>query len=194
MQASSQRIAGSYVEFAPIIAGSILACAISAVLFQFGGALGLSASRIDYEAEYLSWRVIAIGLWLFWVQLIASMSGGYIAGRLREPVAGANPHEVEMRDGMHGLLVWATSTVLMVIAVAIGTFLTTIAASYGVEAENRAMASDALARRSGIILGFALSASSIVSAIAAWWTGTLGGDHRDGALDLSKMFSFRKKQ
>jgi MFS family permease len=42
--------------------------------------------------------------------------GGYLAGRLRAAWVVTDPHEVEFRDGIHGLLVWG-------LAIIIGAFL-----------------------------------------------------------------------
>jgi hypothetical protein len=187
--ATAPRTTG-YVEFGPIVAGSILACAISVVLIQFGTALGLAAAKATYyQGNNFLWRVIAISLWLLWVQITASMIGGYIAGRMREPVAGATAHESEMRDGVHGLLVWATSTLMTVIASAVSAYFN---ATANIEPQVSMQVSEELAKKSGIILGFILSASSLIAALAAWWAATVGGDHRDRSVDFSKAISFKK--
>ena len=46
------------------------------------------------------------------LQVSASLGGGYVAGRLRRRINDAQKHEVEMRDGMHGLIVWAIGVLL----------------------------------------------------------------------------------
>jgi len=46
-------------------------------------------------------------------------------------------------------------------------------------------------RNTAIIFAFITGATSIVSAAAAWWAGTVGGDHRDQGTDFSTHFSFR---
>jgi len=51
------------------------------------------------------------GLWLLLVALGSFGLGGYIAGRVRSTWA-TKPDEVEFRDGLHGLLVWALAVVL----------------------------------------------------------------------------------
>jgi len=186
----------SYVEWGPIFAGTAIACAVSLILLQFGQAVGLSIPE-RFDDSYTAAKVLAIGIWLLWVQLMASMSGGYVAGRLRAPWANASASESEIRDGMHGLLVWATSTVLAVGAAAFLAALGTMALEYGVDAAQNVQAeaggvSESMARRYGIIFGFSAVASSIVSALTAYWMGTLGGDHRDQEPDLSR-FSFRKR-
>jgi hypothetical protein len=181
----------SYIEWSPIIAGSIFACAITFVLTQFGNALGLSITH-PYNDTYTAWKVITIGLWVLWMQLMSSMAGGYMAGRMRSSWEGS-PHESEMRDGVHGLLVWATSSLMVAIAITLAAFVAALAAAHGVTAENHPEISETMARRYGIIFGFGLAATSIVSAVAAWWMGTVGGDHRDKNVDVSRFISFRRK-
>jgi hypothetical protein len=40
------------------------------------------------------------------------MAGGYLTGRMRRRAFDATPHESDVRDGTHGLLVWALGTLL----------------------------------------------------------------------------------
>jgi hypothetical protein len=61
------------------------------------------------------------GLWLLLTALASFGLGGYLAGRLRIPLLPRTRDEVEFRDGVHGLLVWA-------IAVLIGAMITAIVA------------------------------------------------------------------
>lgn len=179
----------SYVEWSAVIAGAVLACAVSLVLLQFGNALGLSIARFPRDQVITSGKVLVVGLWLLWVQLMASMSGGYLAGRMRGTWGNANA-ESEIRDGAHGLLVWATSSLVAVAAATIAAFLTALATQHGVDSDVEVPAD--MLRRSSVILGFSLAASSLVSAVAAWWMGTLGGDHRDKGADVSHYISFRR--
>jgi hypothetical protein len=50
---------------------------------------------------------IAAGLYLLWVQVMCFYMGGYVTGRLRAREPGASEHEVDVRDGLHGLVCWA---------------------------------------------------------------------------------------
>ena len=43
------------------------------------------------------------------------MGGGYFGGRMRRRIGDATHHEVEMRDGTHGLIVWAVAVLLGVV-------------------------------------------------------------------------------
>lgn len=183
----------SYIEWSPIIAGSALAISISIILLQFGNGLGLSVSR-HLEGENVKGIVFTIGLWLLWTQIMASMAGGYLAGRMRGQMEKVTDHEGEVRDGTHGLLVWATSTISTTVALAITGALAAIAADQSAEVQNNMdNVNEALTRSSAIIFSFMVAVSSVASALAAWWMGSIGGDHRDRKIDISKHISFRKR-
>ncbi len=98
----------SYVDWPAILAGTAVATAISVVLLTFGSALGLSmASAHENRGISLAGIAIAAALWLIWVQVSACFSGGYLAGRLRRRAMDATEHESDIRDGSHGVVVWA---------------------------------------------------------------------------------------
>jgi len=111
--ASRTETAGlSFVEWGAVLAGAVLAAAISFVLLTFGAAIGLSATS-PWPNSGLSAKVIA-SLAVFWAmaqQIGSIMLGGYVAGRMRsrwhEP-----GHEAEFRDGLHGALVWAVAVLI----------------------------------------------------------------------------------
>jgi len=101
-----------YVDWGAILGGTFVAAAISSVFLAFGSAIGLSlASFQSGSAIPAAGAVIAAGLWLLWVQVSGFIGGGYIAGRMRRRIGDATPHEVEMRDGAHGLFVWGVGVV-----------------------------------------------------------------------------------
>src|SRR5690606_32881038 len=127
----------------------------------------------DMAAEDItSVKVLTIGIWLLWIQLLASLVGGYVAGRLRTAVS-ASEHERDMRDGMHGLLVWASGTVLVALGGAAVAAVSAIGAGMtGNAGEAEATVTEAAARiseNSAIIFAFAAAASSLVAAVVAWW-------------------------
>ncbi len=97
----------SSVDWAAILAGGLLAVAISFILLTFGSAIGLSLTSPYGEGHSLSFLAAASGLWVIWVEVSSFMAGAYLAGRLRRRMTDATAHEVEVRDGSHGLLVWA---------------------------------------------------------------------------------------
>lgn len=103
----------SYVDWAAVIAGLVLASAISLVLLAFGSAIGLSFADFDASDDVNPiWIAIAAASWLLWVQISSFMAGGYLTGRLRRRFNDATEHESDIRDGAHGLLVWAGALVV----------------------------------------------------------------------------------
>ncbi len=104
---------GSYVDWPAIIAGIIFATAISVVLITFGSAIGLNFLDFDSrEGASAILVAVAAASWMLWVQISSFMAGGYLAGRLRRRHFDATADESDMRDGAHGLLVWAGAAVL----------------------------------------------------------------------------------
>jgi hypothetical protein len=112
-----------YFEWTPSWVGAIVAAALSFVLLAFGAALGLAVA-----SPSSSWRdtsavlTLLSGLWLVLTALASFGLGGYLAGRLRIPLRPHTRDEVEFRDGIHGLLVWAS-------AILIGALLTVAVSS-----------------------------------------------------------------
>ena len=183
----------SSVSWGAIFAGSVIACGISIVMMQFGSAIGLSSDTpFEGEANLAAWSVIATGIWVLWIQLLASLAGGYAAGYMRTPSLTALAHENEMHDGLHGFAVWAFSTILVFIAVSLAAFgasyISIAAGSY----EPPADMTDS-EQNTAIIYAFVMGATSLLSAVAAWWAATMGGDHRITGVDFSKNLSFKKR-
>ncbi|HTM78440.1 MAG TPA: hypothetical protein VL133_12520, partial [Devosia sp.] len=102
----------SYVDWPAIIAGILLAMAISVVLISFGSAIGLGFADFDGEGASPIWIGVAAASWFLWVQISSFMAGGYLTGRMRRRHFDADEHESDVRDGAHGLLVWAGAAVL----------------------------------------------------------------------------------
>jgi hypothetical protein len=116
-----------FVHWTPVIAGALVASALSLVLIAFGGSLGLSvASTAPTWRDTSASLTLLSGLYLVLTALVSFGFGGYVAGRLRttwDP--GLHSEFVEFRDGTHGLLSWALAVVISgliaaVIASAIG--------------------------------------------------------------------------
>lgn len=182
----------SYIEWGTIIAGAVTACAISVVLVQFGAVVGLTQVTFEsgVDGNITPGGVLATGIWLLWVQLLASLAGGYLAGRMRMPVAGASEHERDMRDGVHGLLVWALSTLAVVVMASAGAAIAAIADN---PTQDIARTADVVAmqEKATILFAFFAAATSLVSGVVSWWAATVGGDHRDTAADHTRYFTFR---
>lgn len=103
----------SYVDWPAVIGGIVLATAISVTLLAFGSAIGLSFANFQAGSTVSPiWIAIAAASWLLWVQISSFMAGGYITGRLRRRFNDATEHESDVRDGAHGLLVWAGALVI----------------------------------------------------------------------------------
>ncbi|MFZ2100470.1 MAG: hypothetical protein WAU86_07885 [Oricola sp.] len=122
VETSRQYIAeGSYVGWAAILAGGIFALAISSLLIEFGTSLGLSlTSPYRGEGASAAWLAIAAGIWFAWVMVSGFGAGGYLAGRMRRRTGDATAAEVEVRDGAHGLMVWATGALVGTTLAAMG--------------------------------------------------------------------------
>ena len=115
----------SFIEWGAVLAGAVLAAALSFVFLTFGAAIGLSATS-PWADSGVSAKTLAI-LAIFWamVQQIGSfMAGGYVAGRMRSRWGETNKDEIEFRDGLHGGLVWAVG-----VAVGAALFLSTAGAT-----------------------------------------------------------------
>jgi hypothetical protein len=103
----------SYLDWAAIIGGIVLASAISVVFLTFGSAVGLSFTNFrTFEGVSPVFVAIAAASWLLWVQISSFMAGGYLTGRMRRRFHDATEHESDVRDGAHGLLVWAGALVI----------------------------------------------------------------------------------
>lgn len=103
----------SYSHWSSILAGAIVAATLSFVLLSFGSAIGLAV-----VSPSSSWRdtssslAVVGGLWLLLTSLASFGLGGYLTGRLRESWSAVSAHEVEFRDGTHGLVVWGLAIII----------------------------------------------------------------------------------
>jgi hypothetical protein len=212
------RLARSNTEWGPIFAGAAFATALGLVLLAFGTALGLSiTSAYDDGGASPAAYAVAAGLYLLWVQLMSFYIGGYIAARLRGR-AELSEHEADVRDGLHGVLVWSVG-VIAAAFIAFGGMSGATAAATSTNdqvsasvaqvvdqqvdqsvAEERvegapeaATASDAerraeIARKLTIISAFITAASLLAGLAAAFFGAHAGGRHRDGLTHL-KLFA-----
>jgi hypothetical protein len=103
----------SGVSWGAVIAGAFVAAALSLALLALGAGIGLSAvspwANAGASASMIGWTAI---IWMVLMQLIASSTGGYLAGRLRTKWVNVHTHEVYFRDTAHGFLVWAVGLVI----------------------------------------------------------------------------------
>lgn len=106
--------AQAYLQWGPIIGGAVLATAISTILTIFGSAVGLSLVSADFERSASATALMIAGtLWALWITVSSCAAGGYLAGRMRQPLFDATSEERGIRDGTHGLLVWAVGALLI---------------------------------------------------------------------------------
>ena len=97
----------SRVSWGAIIAGTVVALIVQLSLSVLGAGIGLSTVNPQTggtpDATTLS---TSAGIWLLVSSIVASLIGGFIAGRFVDGLATA-------RGGYHGLVSWATTTVVV---------------------------------------------------------------------------------
>jgi hypothetical protein len=110
-----------YVDWCAVFAGTVIAAAISLVLLTFGSAIGLSLVS-PYEGRSASKALffVALGLWVLWVVVSSNLAGGYVAGRMRRRVGDATEQESDVRDGVHGLVVWGLGVLIAALFALVG--------------------------------------------------------------------------
>src|SRR5438094_407580 len=102
-----------YLPWTPVIAGALAAAALSFILLTFGAAIGLGVSTTSP-----TWRDASValallsGLYVILQAVVSFGFGGYIAGRVRGPLAAMGAEEVENRDGIRGVAAWVLAVLL----------------------------------------------------------------------------------
>jgi hypothetical protein len=106
-------VSRSYIQWPGVWAGAFVAAGVSFLLLTFGSAIGLAVAPLAP-----TWRTASVafsllsGLWILAVAIGSASAGGYIAGRTRTTWHVTHTDEVEFRDGVHGLVVWAVALTL----------------------------------------------------------------------------------
>jgi hypothetical protein len=101
------------LQWTPIVAGALIACAVSFIMISFGATVGLGVS-----SAAPTWRDASVALWvlsgiyLILQALISFGCGGYLTGRCRLPYGGTISEDAEKRDGLHGVASWALAVIL----------------------------------------------------------------------------------
>ncbi|HWW80820.1 MAG TPA: hypothetical protein VNY82_14570 [Steroidobacteraceae bacterium] len=122
----------SAVSWAAIIAGAVVAAAVSLILLALASGLGLaSVSPWPNSGASLTTFSVMTAIGLIVVQWLASGLGGYVTGRLRTKWVGTHTHEVFFRDTAHGFIMWALSTVLVATLLASATASLVSAGAHG---------------------------------------------------------------
>ncbi len=210
------------VDWAAIFAGAVVATAIGVILSTFGLGLGLAVNS-PYEGEGVSPGMFAFGagLWLLATQVVAFWIGGYICARLRARQPELSEHEVDVRDGLHGIIVWGAGVLAagLISALIIGGATTAAqTAESGGLVESVATAADAeidqaatreladnpeaagetfterraeVARKLTILSAFMSATALLVGAAVAFFAAGVGGQHRDRSTTV-KFFHLRR--
>ncbi len=146
----------SAVSWAAVLAGAVGAAALSLVLFLLGTGLGLAAAS-PWAGEGISGSTAGVStiIWVTVVQLLASVLGGYLAGRLRTRWVTVHTNEVFFRDTAHGFLAWAVSTLLMA---------TLLSSAAGTALSSGLKAGGAVAKSAATIAGAGVGAASATAA------------------------------
>jgi hypothetical protein len=168
----------SAVSLSAIFAGTVAAVAMTLILITIGSAFGFaSVSPWPGVGAAPTTFTIAAGVWLIVTQWLSSAVGGYLAGRLRVRWHGLHTDEVFFRDTAHGLLTWATATVLIAMVAVAASALSNIAAA-PVDVDMSKDAIDAARKVAMSVAGFT-GLSLLVGAFIGAVAGTIGGRLRD---------------
>lgn len=164
----------SAVSWDAVLAGAVAAIAMLFVLLSLSAGFGLKVTpRWPTGVSERDFTPV-LGAVFIACQVLASMLGGYIAGRLRTKWLNVHDHEVHFRDTAHGLLAWAASVVGLL---ALGA-LAAPAASPAV-AGDLSPAEALRAAHVGAQLSLFLGVGALTSAFAASVAAAIGGLRRD---------------
>ena len=104
----------STVSWPAIVAGGVVAAALTLMLLALGAGLGFSVVSPWSGPPDISTAAAATvgGVYMAVTAVMSSAVGGYITGRLRTGWAQAPLDEVHFRDTAHGVVCWAFATVM----------------------------------------------------------------------------------
>jgi hypothetical protein len=129
----------SAVSWPAIAAGTVVAAAASLLLVALGAGAGFGAlSPWPHAGASAASFTAMTAIGLVVVQWFSAGIGGYVTGRLRTKWASLHTHEVFFRDTAHGLITWATATLVVSGAAAIIAASAAGATSHAVSANHAA--------------------------------------------------------
>ncbi len=133
-----------YPEWGPIVAGAIAAAALALVLQAFAVAIGLSVSSTAPTWRDTSFALVLLsGLYVVLAALASYGLGGYLAGLMCARLSSRE--DTDLRDGLHGLLVWALATLLAtLIGLATAQSLARLGAPSGVQGSSTSVGGENL--------------------------------------------------
>ncbi len=149
---------GSYIDWAAVLGGGVVAVAVGSVFTGFGAVLGLSTISAEPGEGSLNVMVILSAVWIVVSLVVSYATGGYIAGRMRRRLDKVGADEVTARDGINGLVVWGVGIVVSVMV--LGAAVSTTAQA----------------------VGTAASAAGSVAGSVAGAVGSVGGGVAEGAI------------
>ena len=172
--------ARSLVDWPAIFAGAAIATGSTFVFTGFTAAIGLGSVSAESAEGLGLFAIILIGLFSFLSMVAVYALGGYVSGRMRRR-SSASEDEVEGRDGIHGLTVWAIGMILTGIvaagAVSSGARAVGQAASTAVETAGSAVggaAQGAGQLAGGIVGGVGQAAGGAISGVGQMVGGAAG--------------------
>ena len=169
---------GSALSWSAVAGGTVAAIALTLTLLTLGSAFGLgSVSPWPGVGAKPTSFTIGAGIWLVVTQWLSAALGGYLAGRLRVRWHGLHTDEVMFRDTAHGLLTWATATVIMAI-IAVGAVALSSIAAPPVDAPTSKEAVDAARKVAATFAAFT-GLSLVIGAFIGSVSGAIGGRLRD---------------
>ncbi|WP_323718247.1 hypothetical protein [Paracoccus aminovorans] len=178
-----------HVDWASILAGAAIAAGAWVVFTSFTAAIGLGSVSPEEGEGLGTFAAILVGLFAFLAMVAVYALGGYVAGRMRRRSATAED-EVEARDGIHGLTVWALGTLLTGFvaagAISSGARVAGNAAGTAVEAAGSAVggvAQGAGQLAGGVVGGVGQVAGGAISGVAQLAGGAasaIGGENGAG--------------
>lgn len=159
-----------HVDWASILAGATIAAGASVVFTSFTAAIGLGSVSPEEGEGLGTFALILVGLFAFLSMVAVYGLGGYVAGRMRRRSAAAED-EVEARDGIHGLTVWALGMLLTGFvaagAISSGARVAGNAAGTAVEAAGSAVG--------GVVQGAGQLAGGVVGGVGQVAGGAISG-------------------
>lgn len=122
---------GQRISWSAILAGALIALAVHVVLAALGAGIGLTAYDAADANTITRGTMIAAAVYGVLATIVSMLAGGYVAGKLSGVLD-------RMQLGLHGLVMWATTTVFVLtgFAMGAGTAFAGMARSYGISYEN----------------------------------------------------------
>ncbi|MBN8956061.1 MAG: hypothetical protein J0H17_05680 [Rhizobiales bacterium] len=151
------------IDWGAVLGGAFVASALSFVLLSFGSSAGIaSVSPWSYNnASAKTLGIIAVA-WVLVSMIGSFLAGGYVAGRMRKPGYETTVGERQLRDGMHGLVVWGLGMV-------IGAIIAALAVTSAIRgAANVATSAAATASAAAAGAGATLAANTPADQVRDW--------------------------